>query len=225
MVSAYENLLSQTDRVREIFVELADSPNELFRQSCSFSLFRLARTEYKEEWYKRSLHKLVQAHCLNAQEIDTFDHCLEQCADDDPRFVLELIEKVKLNITFSDIGTQPKIVVEGRPTLIKLRQNHLPILEATLTRWIASSEQKLHILAFSIDSSFRAIPVKVGSTLERDHEPAFRLSKLVLDTLEDQVIEYVVHRIVAYYTAVNMLNLCAISYCLSSRKNIYQNQQ
>lgn len=219
LVSAYEDLIAQTDKVHEIFVELAGSPNELFRQSCSFSLFRLARSTYREEWYKQSLRNFVQAHCLNAKELDTFDHCLEQCADDAPSFVVDLVEKVKLGTAF-DAGAQAEDIAEQlSSTLIKLRQNHLPVLEAALTRWIASSEQRLHILAFSIDSSFRAIPVQVGSTLERNHEPAFKLSKAVLDTLDDQVIEYVAHRIVAY-TAVDAQSMCNFLLSILQREHI-----
>lgn len=198
LIGSYEDLIGTAEEVESKFLELAAHSNKQIRQSCLFSLFRKARQLYKEKWYKDALHKLIQMHRFNGEELHYLDECLEHYVDDDSSFVLDMIEQIKLDGDL-DLKSQCKRITEKlRETFSALQQNRLATLESALTRWIASTDMRLHILAFSLNDSFRSIPVKVGNQLERDRQPTFKFSKDVLDTLSNENAENVVYRTLAY---------------------------
>lgn len=212
LLEAYGNLTNKSDEAAATLVEFASSQIPSVRQLLSNILFQKGKEVCSYLWYKQALLHLVEIPSFSAEMLNYLDYCINYCLKSDPSIAIQLIELIALRWDYvsRQQASLPKIL---DTTFIELHNNHISILNTIITRWLASQNKQLHLAGSDIIHFFILTPLgeSDGDTTEVVHRKtvknrlSIRLSKEVLDTLDEQTITYVLYRLAGYITDIPSL--------------------
>lgn len=193
LARAYGNLLDQKRGAAEALVELATRPDPAAQHQLAAILSIQDDEARSEPWYRSALLRLARVPTSHAGTWRELDHCASDCAKDDPELAVEFMEAVVVGRDYGARGEEGELPEMLGSTFSELMVNHPEALAAAVTRWFASGERRLHRAARDVVSHHQGHTIDGGS-------PWPRLSKLVLDGLEEQAVVYALERIMGHIT-------------------------
>jgi hypothetical protein len=220
LISAYENLTKYREEAQQAFIDFAKDPNPLIWKNTLSSLWKLSKNNYSMNWYKESIINFVEIQNYSLEELKLLDYCISEYIQDDPDFVLDLVEFIAKNWYYSNHINGEKLTKGLDSTFSCLNNLQNEKLSFRFTQWIASEKLYLHSLAFEIVSYFNSIPILINGQLEQDKNPTFILNKRALDNLKDEEIVNILKRIVGY--VIDSSYLCALILSVLKRENVSQ---
>jgi hypothetical protein len=162
LLQAYGNLANKSDEAATILVEFASNQNHVVRQQLGNILFQKASEAYSCSWYKEALLHFVRIPSFSTEMSHNLDYCINYCLKNDPNIALQLIEVIALGWDYSH-GQQVSLPKMLDSTFIELHNNYLNALNATITRWFASQDRRLHLAGSDVIQFFDSIPIRADS--------------------------------------------------------------
>ena len=190
LVRAYGNLIGRKPEVKEALVEFSARREPNVRGPLAWIVFQKSDEAYGEPWFRDALLNLADVPTSHAGILENLDHSLYRVAREDPDLAIEFMEAMVRRRDYGgdeEAGQLPEML---NGTLGELVQHHPGVLEEAVTRWFASSERRLHRAARDLVHDIYDITGR--ST------PWLKLSKLVLDRLEEQTVVYTLQRIMGH---------------------------
>jgi len=181
--------ITDPDDIGGALVELAGRSTANTRHSTVQALFSKAGDYTDSDWYEEVLFKVTDTPSAHGETIRTIDYCVNRYFEGDspsPERALEFL----------------RVFVQRRPdrgevrellgmTLRSLQENFFEELQAEMTRWLLSSEPKLHRAAADLYHSYDG--ADRGATQRRP-----RLNQSVLDQISEQEVVWIVLRACGY---------------------------
>ena len=190
LVKVYGDLTDLVEEARRAIPELAKRPAPVVQSAVAYFLYRRAEADHRHEWYREALLSLASVATAQGETLDLLDHCVAVCAREDLAFASEFVEAFVKSRDYGREGDEAKIAEILTDTLVVMYRE-ASALEAMMTRWWASSDQRLHQAAW--DLAGQGHFGDPGSNL-----PVLELSKPVLDSLSEQAVRLIVERVLGY---------------------------
>lgn len=190
LVRAYGNLVSRKPEAKEALVEFSARQDPAVQGPLSWIVFQKSDEAYGEPWFREALINLAGVPTSHKGVLENLDHSLYHIAREDPDLAVEFMEAMVLRRDYGrddESGELPEIL---HGTLGELVQHHPGVLEEAVTSWFASSERRLHRAARDLVHDIYDI---TGRSV-----PWLKLSKSVLDGLEEQTVVYALQRIMGH---------------------------
>lgn len=190
LVQAYGKLLDQKPEATEALVDLSARPDPAVQGPLFWVLFQKSDEAYGEPWFREALLNLAVVPTSHRGALENLDHSLYRVAREDPDLAVEFVEALVVGRDYGgdDEGGELPEMLPG--AFAELVQHNPGALEEAITRWFASSERRLHRTARDV--------VHDTYDVSGRREPWLRLSKPVLDGLEEQTIVYALQRIMGH---------------------------
>lgn len=190
LVRAFGHLILHTSEAEPAIVEFAARSDAAVQHHVASVLTHHADTRPVGPWFKEALLKITAVPWLHKATFDYLDYCSTALLDSDPAITFAFIEAV---VTSRDYSYEEDIQLPKMldMTFNRLYQHHMFDLEAAITRWFASTDRRLHAAAAHI------IAYRDPTALNTRISP-LRLSKTILNTLTEDITEFVVERILGY---------------------------
>lgn len=192
LARAYSDLLVQKPEATEALVELAARPDPTTQHQVAAILSMQDEGIRSEPWYRSALLRLALVPASHVGTWRELDHCAFACAKDDPELSVEFMEAVVIGRDYGvqDEGELPEMLSS---TFSELMVNHPEAFSIAVTRWFASKERRLHRAARDVVRHYQGHTIEGGS-------PWPKLSKPVLDSLDEQTVVYTLQRIMGHIT-------------------------
>lgn len=192
LARAYSDLLVQKPEAAETLVELAARPDPTTQHQVAAILSMQDEGILSEPWYRSALLRLSLVPASHMGTWRELDHCAFACAKDNPELSVEFMEAVVIGRDYGaqDEGELPEMLSS---TFSELMVNHPDALSIAVTRWFASEERRLHRAARDVVRHYQGHTIEGGS-------PWPKLSKPVLDSLDEQTVVYALQRIMGHIT-------------------------
>lgn len=206
LAQAYGNLLEESEEAERAFVELALRNNLAVKNQIVHILCLKAREAFTQSWYRETISNLIQPSLPSLRMIEELDSCIKYYAENEPNTALGIIEALAINWDYSSAKEERDLPDILDTTFVELYNNHRDILLKGITRWLASSNQHLHLTAWKVQLHFSRVLTTTlnNETTEESIRRKIRnsakitLSKQALDELDDQTVVYIIYRIAGY---------------------------
>jgi hypothetical protein len=193
LARAYGDLLDQKPETTEVLVELAARPDSTIQHQIAAILSMHDDEARSEPWYKSALLRLACVPTSHAGTWRELDHCAFACAKNNPELSIEFMEAVVIGRDYGAQGEEGDLPEMLSSTFSELMVNHPEAFSIAVTRWFASKERRLHRAARDVVSHHQGRTIEGGS-------PWPRLSKPVLDGLDEQTVVYTLQRVIGHIT-------------------------
>jgi hypothetical protein len=190
LARAYGNLLGQKPEASNALVEMADRSDPAVQTHVAFVLHQKAREAHSESWFKNVLLTLARVPTSQAVTWQELDYCAARCAKEAPDLVVEFAKAAVLGRDYGAGGNRTELPEMLGTAFSQLLQHHPGEMQAALTRWFAYPDLRLHRAARDVIQQYYN-PIETNI-------PPLRLSKPVLDELDEQTIAYMLQRIMGY---------------------------
>lgn len=194
LARAYGALVGQKPEAKEALVELSDRANPATQHQVAAILSMQDAEARGELWYRSALLNLARVPTSHVGTWRELDHCAYSVARNDPEFAIEFMKAVVLGRDYGAQGEEGDLPEMLGSTFSELMVNYPEAFSTAVTHWFASAERRLHRAARDVVSHYRSRTIDGGS-------PWPRLSKPVLDGLDEQTVVYVLQRIMGYVVA------------------------
>jgi hypothetical protein len=193
LTRAYGNLIGQKPEATEALVELSARPDPSTQHQVAAILSMQGDEACGEPWYRSALLRLARVPMSHAGTWRELDHCASDTAKGDPELAVEFMEAVVVGRDYGARGEEGDLPEMLGSTFSELMVNRPETFSAAVTRWFASDERRLHRAARDVVSHHQSRTIDGGS-------PWPRLSKPVLDGLDEQTVAYALQRIMGHIT-------------------------
>ncbi len=193
LARAYGDLLGQKPEATEALVELAARPDPAAQHQVAAILSMQDDEARGEPWYGSALLHLARVPTSHSGTWRELDHCTFACGKDDPRLAVEFMEAMVVGRDYGVRDEEGDLTEMLGSTFSELMVNHPEALEAAVTRWFTSGERRLHRAARDV------VRYSQGHTIDGG-PPWPKLSKPVLDGLDEQTVAYALQRIMGHIT-------------------------
>lgn len=190
LVRAYGNLLDRKPEARDVLVEFSTRPESSVQGALSWILFQKSDEAHAEPWFKDALLNLAVVATARKGILENLDHSLYRVAKEDPDLVVEFMEALVLGRDYGGNGEGGELPEMLHGAFAELVQHHPGSIEEAVTRWFASPERRLHRAARDFVHDVYDITGRSA--------PWLKLSKPVLDGLEEQTVVYALQRIMGH---------------------------
>jgi hypothetical protein len=187
LVRAYGNLLEQAPKASGSLVELAGRPDPAVQNQVAFVLHQIAREAHDEPWYKRALLALVRVPTSQEATWRELDYCAARCARYTPALVTEFAEAIVVSRDNGAEREESKLLEMLGTAFSQLLLHHPEEMQRALTRWFSRPVRGLHRVARDVIQRYYN-PIGTDA-------PPLKLSKRVLDGLDEQTVADALHRI------------------------------
>ena len=200
LVQAYGDLLGQTEEAPRGLVELAI-------QSDPSILHNLARVlqgnqnKLDQPWYSEALQHLARATAREPDLLQSLDYSTVAIAKKNPDLAMSILS---LGVPFRDEGDKTELPKKLQVSFDTLHNSYPDKFEALLTQWFAASETRLHRAASQVLLFYNRGRDRAG-------QPEIKLSKQVLDRLEDRTVFFLLQRLMGYLIGGRQLSALLIS--------------
>jgi hypothetical protein len=190
LVRAYGNLVGRKPQAKEALAEFSARQDSNVRGPLSWILFQNSDEAHDESWFREALLNLADVPTSHAGVLENLDHSLYRVATEDPGLAVEFMEAIVLGRDYGEDDESGELPEMLPGAFSELAQHHPVAIEETVTRWFASSERRLHRAARDV--------VHETYDISGRSPPWLRLSKAVLDVLEEQTVVYALQRIMGH---------------------------
>jgi hypothetical protein len=226
LAQAYGDLLSQTEQASEAILKLSIRQEIVAQNSVVYVLFRQENTINHYPWYKKALLNLAKTPFHSPEKLRYLDYCIDSYARNEPDTAFEVVESLAFGWGYNQFGVYAKLPDFLNCTFRELSNHHLDALRGRITHWFASNKKYLHITASDVYRYFNSIPLAETNGEIREvlfHKKTaktslLKLSKQVLDTLDEQTFVSVIYRLAGYIKDASSLAALLIS-VLASKSN------
>lgn len=187
LARAYGKLLRRTPEATGALVELATRSDPVVQFRVASVLFLEAREASEEAWFRSALLNLARAPASHKGIWDQLDHCAARCAEDAPDLVAEFMESAVIAREYGTRDSEAELPKLLDGAFSGLVERHPEVLAATVTRWFASADNRLHRAA-------RDVVHNTHDVLSSE-PPWLKLDERVLGSLEERAVADVVRRI------------------------------
>lgn len=191
LAKAYGDLLPQKHESAEALVELASHPDPATRHQVAAILSLQNDGTRGESWYRDALTNLASVPTAHSGTWQELDHCASDCAESTPDLAIAFMEAVVLGRDYGGDGERGELPEMLGGTFSELIVNNPDALEAAITRWFASEERRLHRAARDVVRHSQVHTIEGGN-------PWPKLSKRVLDELDEQTVVHALKRIMGH---------------------------
>lgn len=225
LTQAYGDLLDQSNKAVDAFVELASRQDPAIHWEVARVLFLKAEKAYSQQWYRQVLFCLIQTPLLSLDTLRQLDYCITHYAKNNPETALEMIETLALTWKYDSSNNEDTVPNILNDSFVELYTNHYDILSEKYTRWWSSKVQEFHLLAWHTQQYFDSLlsgekfantDKEIGETDRKRNNRTSKLilSKQVLEILDDQTVIYVLYRISGYVVQAESLSALLLSVLL-----------
>lgn len=211
LVQTYGSLIdqaaNQAEIVTEALVELAARYDPATQNYIASVLATKAEIAYDQSWYKESLLKSARIPSPSEGKLRYLDSCAKRYVKNDPTLALKVIEAVVVNWNFNRGREYAELPELLQGTFVEMYNNQRHVLMAAITRWFASNDRHLHLIACDVFNYFNSSVINK----EKVKSPILTLSRDVLNNLDEQTVIYVIHRIAGYITDATALTALLLS--------------
>ena len=170
---------------------MAGRPDSAVQDQAAFILFRRAKTDHQADWYREALLRLASTPTKQKGSFDKLDHCLARLVSDAPEIGTTFLENFVTSREYGGEDEDAGLLNVLGDTVAALRRTASDLLEGAITRWLESSDYRLHraasdLLAHGHDGT------------PESEAPVLKLSKRVLDSLDESTVMLVVMRVLGY---------------------------
>lgn len=190
LARAYGNLLDQKPEAAEALVDLSARPDPAVQGQVAWFLFQKSDEAYGELWFREALLNLAGAPTSHKGVWENLDHSLYRVAREDPNLAVEFMEAMVVGRDYGAEGEEGELPEMLHGAFAELVRHHPGAIEEAVTRWFASFERRLHRAARDV--------VHDTYDISGRREPWLRLSKGVLDELEERTVAYALQRIMGH---------------------------
>lgn len=190
LVRAYGNLVGRKPEAKEALVEFSARPDPAVRGALSRILFQESDGAYGEPWFREALLNLAVVPTSHGGILENLDHSLYRVAREDPDLTVEVMEAMVVARDYGAEGEEGELPEMLHGAFAELVRHHPGAIGEAVTRWFASSELRLHRAARDV--------VHATYDISGEKQPWLRLSKPVLDELDEQTIVYALQRIMGH---------------------------
>lgn len=188
LVYAYGNLLDRKKPgVTGALIDFSARRELVVQGPVAAILFQRSDEAYAEPWFREALLNLAGAPTSSTSVWENLDHALFPVAQRAPDLAVAFMEAAVVGRDYGSDDKEDELPKMLPGALVELAQNHPGALEETVTRWFASSDRRLHRAARDL--------VHETYDVTGRSEPWLRLSKKVLDELDEQTVVYALQRI------------------------------
>ncbi len=190
LVRAYGNLIDRKPEATEALVDLSARSDPAVQGPLSRILFQKSDEAHGKPWFREAMLNLAVVPTSNTGVLENLDQSLYPVAREDPNLAVEFMEAMVLGRDYGgddESGGLPEMLPGAFAELV---QHHPGALEEAVTRWFASPERRLHRAARDVMHDTYDISGR--------SEPWLRLSKPVLDGLEELTVVYALQRIMGH---------------------------
>ena len=208
LAEVYGNLTGKSEEAEKDLIELALSSHISVKNQVTHMLVLKAKEAFNQSWYREALFNLTQPPLPSLKMIEQLSFCIKQhYVKNEPDKALGIIEAFASNWDYHISEEDKDLPNTLYTTLIELYNNHLEVLLKGITRWFASSNQRLHLVAWKLQLHFSRIQTQTPTNSEINEESIRKkmeesakitLSKQVLDNLDEQTVEYIIYRVAGY---------------------------
>lgn len=190
LVRAYGNLVGRKPEAKEALAEFSARRDPNVRGPLSWILFQASDEAHDESWFGEALLNLADVPTSHTGVLENLDHSLYRVAREDPSLAVEFMEALVLGRDYGEDDESGELPGMLPGAFVELVQHHPVAIEEAVTRWFAFSERRLHRAARDV--------VHETYDVTGRSEPWLRLSKPVLDGLEEQTVVYALQRIMGH---------------------------
>lgn len=187
LAQAYGNLLPKTNVAQQALFRLSTKPNPIVQYQVAIVLFRSSKELGREIWFQQAFLNLAIVASNHGGTINYLDYCAVDLLKSVPEVVSSFIDAFVLNREYGTEGDEAKLAKLLDSTFAELYRNHQLVLETLLTRWLATNDRRLHRAARDVIMDVR---IRRG--------PPLRLSRAVLNSLDEYHVHIVVQRILGH---------------------------
>jgi hypothetical protein len=190
LIRAHSNLLGGTPGLRQGLEELTGREDPSSRHETAAALMAWKGTETKRRWWLTGIQNLAHTPAEQAGTLNLIDHALAAAADSDSDVAIGFLEHFVSERT--DEALNPINVVELFPMTSGNLQTHgKEPLQAAVTRWFASTDNRLHRVAHDFVQG-RSRP-RSGEQLD-----ALVLHSAELSKLDERTLVHTLKRIMGW---------------------------
>jgi hypothetical protein len=190
LTKAYGRLIGRAEAASGAFIEIAERHDQTVQSAVTSILYQRAVSDREQVWYSEALRTLARVP-TRLQKMNILDHCVACGAQSRPEFATEFLEAFVKGRDYGNEGEGAKLTDLLKQTFLALRREAFDALEGAITHWFASSDKRLHQAASDL--------VMHGHYGSRDSKLApLKLSKRILDSLDEQMLSLVLYRILGY---------------------------
>ncbi|MCA6504435.1 MAG: hypothetical protein IM585_16620 [Pseudanabaena sp. M135S2SP2A07QC] len=221
LAKAYGNLTGKSEKAQRAFMELTSRDNLTIKDQVAQILVLKSNEAFNQSWYREAIFNLTQPSLPSLGMIERLSFCIQQhYVKNEPDTALDMIEAFAANWDYCIADEDKDLPNILYTTLIELYNNHLEILLKGITRWFASSNQRLHLAAWKVQLHFSRIQTQTSPNSEINEESIRKkmeesakitLSKQVLDNLDEQTVEYIIYRVAGYVVDAYSLDSILLS--------------
>lgn len=190
LARAYGNLLDQEPQATGALVDLSTRPDPAVQGQISWILFQKSDEAHGEPWFSEALLNLAVVPTSHKGVWENLDHSLYRVAREEPDLAVEFMEAMVVGRDYGAEGEEGELPKMLHGAFAELVRHHPGAIEEAVTRWFASSERRLHRAARDV--------VHATYDISGEKQPWLRLSKPVLDELDEQTIVYALQRIMGH---------------------------
>ena len=191
LAQAYSDLLAYAPTVSSAIEQIAKCSDPEVKHAVAWVLSRHCDKAEHHGWIKNALSQLVGVPSENKGTFQYLDQCAHRLASTDPEGVLAFIETVIVNRPYNGRAADNKITTMLEMTCNTLYREHESTLCHAITRWFASRDRRLHRAARHV--------IENSGILDRKNRAApLRLSKPVVDSLDEEQVCYMLMRILGH---------------------------
>ena len=197
LVQGYGLLTPHSEEARSAFLSMAARDDPAVQSEVAFTLSQRASSDHQQVWYSTALMSLTRVP-TQFQGIGDIDHCVASCAHSRPEIATEFLEAFVKSRAYGTQGEDAKLPELLNQTFWVLRQESLKAFEEMITRWFSSTDTRLHHAASDL-----VMHGHYGSPYMK--LSPIKLSKLVLDSLDEQMQVLVLLRVLGYVIGGRLL--------------------
>ena len=187
---AYGNLLDQKPEAKETLVDLSVRSDAAVQGQVAWLLFRRSDEAHGEPWFREVMLNLAGAPTSHVGVWQNLDHSLYRVAREDPDLAVEFMEAMVVSRDYGAEDEARELPEMLHGAFAELVRHHPGAIGEAVTRWFASSELRLHRAARDV--------VHATYDITSEKQPWLRLSKPVLDRLEERTVVYALQRIMGH---------------------------
>lgn len=203
LARAYGNLLDRKPEAAEALVDLSERQDPTVQGQIAWILFQKADEARGKVWFRRALLNLAGASTSQTGTWENLDHAAARCAEENAGFVVEFMEAMVVSRHYGAGDEEAELPKMLDGAFAELVRHHPGTLEEAVTRWFASPGRRLH----------RAARDVVHNTYDilDGGQPWLKLSKPVLDELEEQTVLHALQRIMGHVLTSRLLAALLLS--------------
>jgi hypothetical protein len=206
LAHAYLDLLGrEPDAVAQALVELASRTDPGVQHHVALVLLRAAEHVQGSPWYRNALFQLNGVPSSSVGTLQLLDSCIRRYAGVDPQTALAFAEAMVTGRDYGHEGQDARLPNMLSGTFHLLYSEHADEIEAAITRWFAAGDPRLHRAAADLVQHRHEVVHPDGNPAE------LRLSKPVLDGLDEPEVLDVVRRVLGYVVTSRRLAALVLS--------------